>query len=400
MSVPAPARAASTRVGVYFGLLQLVFNLSWVIYVIYLPQLAAQAGIAAWVVPWILVADQLIFLLCDWAAGLASDSVAKTLGRLGKIIALVTAISALAFLLLPLATDLGAGLFLVLTATWAITSSALRAPPLTLIGRYTPPDQQPMISSLFLLGLGISGAVAPFLGEWATAYDPRIMFAASSLSVVVVTGSIVWAEKALARSASPVVKQPLSRIHRPPFTRFLAAVLLLALAYQVHAFINSGPLFSRFAGPDELPDLLSVFWIGFSVAMLPASWLTKRFGGVAVMAAGAVIAAAAAWVAKLATDLLALSAAQFVCGCAWGAVTMSAVAAALRLGHGGREGTVVGAMYSVLAAAALVRIAVVAAGFDHTSVSALLWLPVTTWLVGGLLLASATRRLAAGPERG
>ncbi|MEZ0356408.1 hypothetical protein [Mycobacterium sp. SA01] len=54
----------------------------------------------------------------------------------------------------------------------------------------------------------------------------------------------------------------------------------------------------------------------------------------------------------------------------------------------------------MIAAAALVRIAVVAAGFDHTSVSALLWLPVTTWLVGGLLLASATRRLAAGPEPG
>ncbi|SBS76094.1 hypothetical protein MHPYR_30091 [uncultured Mycobacterium sp.] len=41
----------------YFGLLQLVFNLSWVIYVIYLPQLAHQAGIAGWAVPWILVAD-------------------------------------------------------------------------------------------------------------------------------------------------------------------------------------------------------------------------------------------------------------------------------------------------------------------------------------------------------
>ena len=152
-------RTASTGqrgIGVYFGLLQLVFNLSWVIYVIYLPQLADQAGIAGWAVPWILLADQLIFVLCDWATGLASDTVANIVGRLGKIVAGVTALSALAFLLLPLATHLGTGLFLALTITWAVTSSALRAPPLTLIGRYTPPDQQPLMSSLFLLGLGIS----------------------------------------------------------------------------------------------------------------------------------------------------------------------------------------------------------------------------------------------------
>jgi hypothetical protein len=43
-------RAASTRVGLYFGLLQLVFGLTWVAYVIYLPQLAAQAGIGRGVV--------------------------------------------------------------------------------------------------------------------------------------------------------------------------------------------------------------------------------------------------------------------------------------------------------------------------------------------------------------
>jgi len=58
----------STRVGLYFGLLQLFFWLSWVEYVIYLPKLAAQAGIDRGVVPWILVLDQAIFALCDWGA--------------------------------------------------------------------------------------------------------------------------------------------------------------------------------------------------------------------------------------------------------------------------------------------------------------------------------------------
>ncbi|MDY6998196.1 MAG: MFS transporter [Actinomycetota bacterium] len=395
--VPPERRAVSSRVGLYFGLLQLVFNLSWVIYVVYLPQLAAQAGIDASWVPWILVADQLIFVLCDWAAGMASDTVAHIVGRLGRIVAAVTAVSASAFLLLPLVTDFGPGLFLVLVALWAVTSSALRAPPLTLIGRYTPPDQQPRISSLFLLGLGLSSAVAPFLGMWATAYDPRIMFAASAVSVLVVTGSLVWAEKTLSRTA-PATEPTVPRFRAAPFTRFLVVVLLLGVAYQVHAFINSEPLFRRFAAAAELPNLLSLFWIGFSVAMLPASLLTKRFGGVPVMAAGALLAAAAALAAWLATGVLLLGIAQFVCGGASGAVTMSAVAAALRWGHVGREGQAVGAMYSVLAMAALVRIAVVAGHVSQgaTQMQALLWLPVTAWLLAGLLLLP--RPVSAAPS--
>lgn len=138
-------RTATDRVGLYFGLMQLLFNLSWVFYVIFLPQLAAEAGISAGAVRWILVTDQVIFLLCDWATGLASDRAAGIVGRLGKLVAGVTAVFALVFLLLPLVAGAGPGVFLVLTATWAVTSSALWAPPLTLLGRYTPPDRQPRV---------------------------------------------------------------------------------------------------------------------------------------------------------------------------------------------------------------------------------------------------------------
>ncbi|WP_099024700.1 MFS transporter [Mycolicibacterium palauense] len=390
---PTP-RTTSTRVGLYFGVLQLFFNLSWVIYVIFLPQLAAQAGIGTGAVPWILLMDQVVFVVCDWAAGLASDRVAEVLGKLGTIVAGITALSALAFLLLPFVTTAGPGVFLTLTMIWAVTSSALRAPPLKLLGRYTPPDGQPRVASLFLLGIGISTALAPFLAGWVTGVDPRIMFAASAVSVVVVTASIVWAEKTLARSA-PTERPPAARLRVAPFLSFLGAILLLALAYQVHFFINSGPLFGRFAPPDRVEDLVALFWMGFSVAMLPASLLTKRFGGVAVMAAGAVLAAAAAGVAELAAGIVTLVAAQFVCGAAWGAVTMSAVATALRLGHAGSEGRTVGAMYSVMAAAAVARIAVVTGDLGQGSAPALTWLPVTAWVAAALLLVRAARRTPA-----
>ncbi|CAN5551308.1 MFS transporter [soil metagenome] len=385
--------AVSDRVGLYFGLMQLFFGLSWVIYVVYLPQLAAEAGIGAGAVSWILLMDQVIFVLCDWAAGVASDRAAGIIGRLGTFVAGITAISALAFLLLPLVAGVGPSLFLVLTVSWAVTSSALRAPAMTLLGRYTPADRQPRVSALFLLGVGASSTVAPFLGDWLTEYDPRIMFALSAIAVVAVTASIVWAEKTLARSA-PVAKPSGPGIRLPRFLGFLAAVLLLATAFQVHAFINSESLFGKLAQPAALPYLLSLFWIGFSTLMVPASALTKRFGGVTVMAAGALIAAASACVSVLATDVVVLSVAQFLCGGAWGAVTMSASAAALRLGHPGSEGKTVGAMYSVMAVAAVGRIAVVAADFENLSVPTLSWLPVIAWSVAGLVLMAAARQSA------
>ena len=228
----------------------------------------------------------------------------------------MTALSALAFLLIPLATRVSAGAFLVLIVIWSITSSALRAPPLKLLGRYTPPDQQPWVSSLFLLGTGITSAVAPFLAGWITTYDPRIMFAISSASVVVVTSSIVWAEKALAGSAPPE-EHGKSKVHSGLFVMFLAAILLLSIGFQVHVFINGERIFANVGRPHDVSDLLSLFWIAFSLAMLPASALTKRFGGVAVVALGAFVGAGSAWATTQAHDAVVAGVAQFVL---WGSL--------------------------------------------------------------------------------
>ncbi|MDH6243941.1 MFS transporter [Mycobacterium sp. OTB74] len=389
---PMPG-AVSTRVGLSFGLIQLFFTLSWVIYVLYLPQLAAQAGIGRGVVPWILVLDQVIFALCDLAAGLAADHVAKILGRSGKIVAAVTAVSTLAFLLLPFSTAFGAPAFVTLIIIWSITSSALRAPPLKLIGRYTPLDQQPWIGSLFLLGIGIASVLAPFLAGRITACDPRITFAASAVSVVVVTFSIIWAEKTLARSFA-TARPAGGEIRSATFPLFLVAILLLAIGFQAHSFINAQPLFLKFAPPTDLPHLLSLFWIGYCLLMLPASFLTRHFGGIPVMVLGTLVAAVSALAAAKAPDVVSLGVAQLISGGAWGCVTMSAVAAALAIGHGGAEGKAVGAMFSLMAVAAMARIALVAGGFDKVPslVLVLPWLPAFSWLGAGLMLMPATRR--------
>ncbi|WP_133250998.1 MFS transporter [Mycobacterium montefiorense] len=387
-------RAVSTRVGLYFSLLQLVFGLTWVGYVIYLPRLAAQAGINAGVVGWLLVFDQVIFAMCDWAAGAAVDRVARVVGRVGKIIAAVTAVSTLAFLLLPFVSRSGTHLFVVLIIVWAITSSALRAPPLALLGRYTTADRQPWLSSLFVLGAGVATASTPFLTGRITAYDPRILFGASAVSVLVVTLSIGWAEKTLHRAAPPERAGP-TRFRVGILVVFLVAVLLAHTGFQVHSSINAQRLFAKYASPSDVPTLLSVFWVAFALLTPLASLLTKRLGGALTMVSGALLAAGSAWAAAQATDVVSLCIAQFVCGAAWGAVMVSAVVAAFAIGRDGREGTVVGATFSVIAVATMARIALVTAHGDRVAAvaSALPWLPTVSWLAAALLLLPVMRRM-------
>ena len=104
--------------------LQLFFALTWVVYVIYLPALAAQAGIDKRYVPWILMMDQAIFIACDWAAGVYADRVGRAMKRIGEPMALATAASCAAFVALPVvAPSAGATAFLVLTAFWSATST-------------------------------------------------------------------------------------------------------------------------------------------------------------------------------------------------------------------------------------------------------------------------------------
>src|SRR5205807_1339257 len=115
---------------------------------------------------------------------------------------------------------------------------------------------------------------------------------------------------------------------------------------------------------------------------------TQRYGGLAVMGAGSVIAALASLFAFNAGGLDMVVLMQFVAGGAWGCVLMSAVTAALAIGHTGREGKVTGGLFSLLAAAALARIAIIAAQLDQTSQfhALLSWAPVVAWGLGGLVL--------------
>lgn len=378
------------RIGLYLALVQFFFTLTWTVYVIYLPRLAAQAGIPKNAVVYILLLDQLIFVVMDYAMGLMADRVSRVLGKLGYVVLGVTLASCAAFLLLPFVAPQGAAwLFLLLTVLWTVSSSALRAPPLVLVGKYAAQPSVPWLSALSLFGLGIAAAISPYLAITLRDADPRIPFVLSSVALALATLGIVWAERALARTASTEAPAPEAAPPATPWMLwFLFAVLLLGLGFQIHFSLNSAALYLRHAPASDIPYLMPVFWIGFNVLMLPASIAVKRHGGLVVAAVGALVAAVASFAAFHAGDLNTLIAAQFIAGGGWGCVLMSAVSAAIAIGHTGREGKMTGGLFSLLALATFARIAVLAAELnkDPQLAGMLSWAPGAAWAIAGVLL--------------
>jgi hypothetical protein len=317
-------------------------------------------------------------------------------------VALLTALSCAAFMALPFVATVGPAaqaFFLGLIVIWAITSSALRAPPLTLLGKHRAKPAIPFLSALAMLGYGLAGAVSPYLGVVLRDHDPRWPFVISSVVLFVTALALSRVERNV-REAQPDAGQamPAKPLGAVPVA-FIAAMVILALGYQLHFSINSGPFFLRFAKPADLEWLLPVFWIGFNVAMFPASIVVKHRGGVFVMGVAGLLGALAVAGAEIAGNLHFLIAAQFLAGAAWGCMLMSAVSAALAIGETGAEGKVTGLVFSALALATFARMAAVAGGLQKLPEYAPLlhWAPVACWSVAGAgLLVLAAARLRHG----
>jgi len=395
----------SYRFGWYLAVLQLFFALCWTIYVIYLPKLAAVAGIPAKAVILVLMLDQAIFTICDFATGIAADKVTRVLGRLGVWVTAATALSCAAFLILPLIAGAGAPVFIALIVIWTVTSSALRAPPLMLLGKYARKPSIPYLSALAMLGTGIAGAMGPYLTTALRDVDPRIPFAIASIVLMLVTLGMMTAERKLAEAPHPPpAKSPVrsfGTMTRPAIV-FALAMITLALGYQMHFAIDSAPLFLRFTKADHLQWLMPVFWIGFNISMFPAGLITNRLGGYRVMGGAALIGALGIVVTHLAQGLEQMVVAQFAAGAAWGAILMSAFTVAFAIGENGGEGRMAGILFSALAIATLARMATIATGFntDASFKAVLQWTPTICWTVAGIaLLYLAAARLKQWVER-
>lgn len=379
----------------YLGVVQFLFATTWTIYVIYLPQLAAQAGIGKEWVPWILVADQMIFAVMDVVTGFWVDRVRAGLARFGGWILGISAVSCVSFLLLPFAGT-SPQVLLLLIFVWAASSSALRSPPWALLARYAAAPSVPWLSTLVLTGTAMAAALAPYLGIALREVDPRIPFVVSNLTLLAAVGGLVWVERRLAGAVTaPAGEQ------EPPYDFdsaegrrlvivFFAALGVMGVGFQAHFALNSAPQYLRFAERNDLQYLMPVFWVGFNVLMFPAAGFVKRFGAFSVISVAAAAGAIATLCTVLAPDLQMLVAAQFIAGGCWGAMSVGTFSAAIAFGRAKREGAVLGAMFAVLALAAFVRIGAYASDLvlDPVLKAILPWIPQTGWLLAALLLAS------------
>ena len=388
--------------GLYLAVLEFIFALGWAVYAIYLPKLAASVGIAAGTVIFILMLDQAIFTITDFAMGVAADKVSRLVGRLGRWVAGITLLSCVAFVTLPFVAgaQVGPAVFLALIMTWAITSSALRAPPLMLLGKYAARPAIPYLTSLAMLGLGIAGAVSPYLAAALTGQDPRLPFIIASVALVLTAFALVKVERSLAKQALPRSEpaQTVDRKINAPMIIFALASIVLAVGFQLHFFFNSAPVFKKLSG--NLSILMPVFWIGFSVGMFPASLITKRLGGILTMGLAALMGAGAILIMELAGALELAVAAQLVAGAAWGCILIGAFSAALALGYTGAEGKVTGLLFSTFAIATFSRMAVAAAGIlsNAAAVPLVRWAPTACWVAAGIALLAMLTTLRQAQE--
>ena len=391
-------------VALYLAVVQFLFVTTWTVYVIFLPQLLESAGIPARYTLWVLIFDQLVFMVMDVVMGVAADRAGRTLGRIGPLIIGATIVSCVAFLLVPHAARLGgagATALLALVLVWTASSSALRAPPWVLLSKYASAPSVPWMNALMLSGLAIGAALAPYLGVALKNLDPRLPFALSSLTLLAVTAGLVRVERLLALRPR-IPEQPVAPASAliAGAGVFLVGCLLLAQGFQIHFSLNSAGQYLRYARPEQLEYLMPVFWIGANVAMFPGAALAKRYGTLPVMAAAAVIGAGAELLAARAPSLELLVAGQLVAGGAWGCVMMASFSAALEFGRTGREGLALGLLFAMLAVATLSRMAMAVSQLHQLPDLApvLSWAPIVLWFAGGALfiaLAAAHQRRAA-----
>jgi MFS family permease len=377
----------------YLGVVQFLLAVSWTVYVIFLPRLLEATGLPRSLVPWLLLADQLMFMVCDVAAGLAADRMSRIAGRLGPVLVAATLVSCLAFLALPHMPGLGPQAQVLLigaTGLWVITSSALRAPLWMMLGKHAAAPALPIANAIALSGIAFAGAAAPYLGTLMREMDPRLPFAVTSAVLAATAIGLVQAERGAQRAAAGIsgVRRSPGMVE-PRFGIFLAGVFVLAQGFQIHAAFNTVPQYLRFVPKDSLDYLLPVFWIGFNIAMFPAAAVARRFGSVNVIVTAALLGAAGLALSARAGSLELLVAAQVIAGGAWGVVMMAGFTAATEFGRTGKEGLALGCILAAMAGAAAVRLGLVVTGFTPQPGLAHLfsWLPVATWCAGGLAIA-------------
>lgn len=389
------------------ALVQFVLALTWIVYVLHLPALLDLAGIdRRWFV-WILLADQITFVLADWAAGAWADRLAAAWSRFGRLFLAAAVGSSLLMLSLPWLAATGSGVLLIVTFAWTLTSSALRAPLFTLLGRMGADARAASrLAGAALAGAGFASAVGPWMATALRGGDPRIALGIGAMALIAAAWIAASAQPSAA-SAQPSAAAiaPDARPHADGTGQaaWLPAgllVVLLGFGVQVHTILHSEALY-RAAGATTPMLWMPAFWLGFALLCVLADALPKPRDPAAVLPWAAAAGTLALLLARQAPALPVLAALQCAAGAAWGLFMQALFARATHMAQAAPAragaGSATGVLFSAMAVAAAARLAVVAGGWQSSA--ALSWAPVGTWACAALLLVllPAARRLP-GPR--
>ena len=395
MSTNAAHVAPMAPVALYLAVVQCFFALGWTVYVLFLPELLARAGVDKSWTPWVLALDQAVFAVADLAMGLAVDRARAGLRRIGPLLLGLVAVSTLAMLVMPHAAGVGSTLFLGLTMLWVASSAALRAPPFALLGRYAAKSAVPRLVALQLFGLAFASALAPYLGLALKGIDPAWPFTLASLSILASSGGLVWAEQRLAHTASTTAsteaEQPLA-FPSPLALLMMAGLLAAALGFQFHVALNAASQVKRVADASWLPLILPVFWGGFAFGLLFAGKLGERFGNARAAGLGCVFGALALAGGAEASGVGTVAIAHGFAGAAWALTLACGIGLATSSGRSGAEGRYSGLFFSLLALGTLARIGLSLAGTPQAWQAGTDWWPVVAWAAAALFLLQLTPR--------
>ena len=381
--------AALRRTALWATTIQALFALTWALYVAFLPGLLARAGFEARTAIFFVLLDQAVFALADWASGVYADRLARLLNRIGPALTACALVSSCALVALPWIASLGSPALLIgVTVVWTATSSALRAPVFTLLGRVGGAARPAGTVSLALLGIGVAGAIAPVLTRTLAQADPRLALGvcAVSLAVAALFASRLESNATGATEASAHRAPVASRA--PVF--FIAALIVVAgFGVQVHTVLlgvraaKQGIAWAQWWGP--------AFWIGFALGLIVAAFVGRTTATAAPLrtgAAGLLLGALALAGALAAATAELFGLAQLVAGAAWAVFTAVAVRAAMTYGGGRGIGAPLGLIFSALAVAALARVGLTIAGLQTGDW--VTWVPAVTYVLsGGVLLLFA-----------
>jgi hypothetical protein len=343
----------NSRSALALGGVQFFFTLGWTVYATYLPELLKGAGIALTWLPWLLMADQLVFATMDIAFGMVADRVADGYRKLAHLLLWLTTVSAGAFLLLPMLAGVSPGLLLAVLAIWVVSASVVRAPTMVLLAKRAKAAQQGRLVAWYAGGMALASALSPFLGLTLKGTDPRLPFAISALSLLVAVFVLLRVSGKEPAEAEKDAPPPL------PFTTYLPLLLVLGVAtfaFQLHAFVNSGPLYLAHVGKESLPWLMPLLWLGFFAALLSVGSLVKRFGALGVAASGILFTALASFSSVTVNSLEALIFFQVLAGAGWALAFSGLMERASADGTRGAEGIFMGSFFAVTALSSFARI--------------------------------------------